>query len=566
MQRNKTEHGEPIVYSPESRNFFLYHLQGIVEKLLDFKESSPVKLNDSGKFNVDINAVMRSSRIHHGGEKLSDIIQNFSENILDQSLNFGSPAFLAHPDNGSGVAAMLGDFARGMMQQNLVSYEYSPAATYVEYALLQQIRAIIGYKINDPTEFSASQKKSGFFDNYIFGQSDNHHKNNNENQGDFSVGLAGGAFLFGGTHANFIGLLTAREKIKKRLIKNGQLYNPRKMKILTKIPYAHYSMRRSAFLLGLGNSDLTDEQIRDMGLSRDMRVNVESKNYKMSIYDLEVKINSVLDAGEEVMSIFAIAGDSRMVSFDDLREITKIAEKYDIWVHADGCEGGQCLFSPRRRHLWDGVENVNSISLDPHKVLMIPYNLSIFMLRDIEDMGLIDIGTSLVRLGSLSHGTYTPGIGSKDFASLRLWFLLKHLGWDGLAQVIDQRHELAKETARIIEEIPDLLLINKNIDHNAVAFAFCPHDYLNSETFNLDAINSINKQIHHRLNCQSVYYLHMMSSQDDNSILSKTKKEIAILRIMYGNPNTTIEIVKNCLNEVVRIGCEIFEERKSLHN
>lgn len=561
MQDNQTEYGEPIVYNQESREFFLDHLQQIVDKCLDFKDSPPVKLDESGEFNVDVNAIMQISQIKSGGTKLDSVIQDFSKNILDQSLNFGSPAFLAHPDNGSGIAAMLGDVARGMMQQNLVSYEYSPAATYVEYALLQQIREVIGYKINNPTGFSASQKKSGFFDNYIFGQSDKQHENDNDNQEDFSVGLTGGAFVFGGTNANFTGLLAAREKLKQKLAKNGKIYDPRKAKILTKVPYAHYSMRRSASLLGLGNSDLTDEQIRDMNLSRDMRVNVESKNYKMDAYDLELKINKVLEAGEEVMSIFAIAGDSRMVSFDDLREITKVAEKYDIWVHADGCEGGQCLFSPRRRHLWDGVENVNSLSLDPHKVLMIPYNLSIFMLRDIEDMGLIDIGTSLVRLGSLSHGTYTPGIGSKDFASLRLWFLLKHLGWDRLAQEIDRRHDLAKETAKIVEEMPDLLLINKHIEHNAVAFTFCPPEYLNSSNFNLDEINTVNKQIHHRLNCQSGYYLHMMASQDDDAIMSKDRKDITILRAMYGNPNTTIDIVKSCLNEVVRIGHEIFEEK-----
>lgn len=565
MLNNKKERSEPIVYSKENREFFLNHLRKVVQSCLDFKESPPVNRTNGGHFQVNVDSIIKSSKITAEGNFLKDVINSFSENILDQSLNFGSPSFLAHPDNGSSIAAILGDVARGLMQQNLVSYEYSPAATYVEYTLLQQIREVIGFKTKSATAFSVRQKKSGFFDNFIFGQTSINEapegSSDNVDEEDFSVGIAGGSFVFGGTNANLACLLAAREKLKKKLVQQGKIFDPRKVRVLTKLPFAHYSMRRSALLLGLENNDLSDEDLKDMGLSRNVAVNVDSRNYKMDLYDLEVKINETLDNGEEILCIFAIAGDSRMVSFDDLRGISEIAKKYDIWVHADGCEGGQCLFSPRRRHLLDGVENVNSISLDPHKVLMVPYNLSIFMLRDIEDMDLIDIGTSLVRLGSLSHGTYTPGIGSKDFASLRLWFLLKHLGWEKLAQEIDRRHELAKETADIINASTDFLLINKNVEHNAVAFIFCPKAYQHSAQFDLEELNLINKKIHHRLNCESGYYLHMMASQDDDMVLSPDKKNITILRAMYGHPDTNIDIVKNCLEEVKRLGYEIFTER-----
>lgn len=550
---------EPIVYSKENREFFLTHLNKVINACLDFKESPPVKLNSNGKFLVDIDKIFEKSQILVQGNSLESVIDDFSKYILDQSLNFSSPSFLAHPDNGSGIASIIGDVARGLMQQNLVSYEYSPAATYVEYTLLQQIRTIIGYQIFHTKDFSVEQKQSGFFDNYIFGQSLD--KKLGDEFGDFSVDLAGGAFVFGGTNANFTGLLAAREKLKKKISRKGGIYDPRKVRILTKVPFAHYSMRRSASLLGLGNNDLTTEQLKDMRLSQDMRVNIQTQNYKIDIYDLEIKINKVLNDGEEILSIFAVAGDSRMVSFDNLRAITQIAEKYDVWVHADGCEGGQCLFSPNRKHLWDGVENVNSLSLDPHKVLMVPYNLSLFMLRDIEDMRLIDIGTSLVRLGSLSHGTFTPGIGTKDFASLRLWFLLKHIGWERLAKEIDHRHELALGTAELIKYIPELMLINQDIEHNAVAFAFCPLNYFQSDVFSLVEINTINKEIHNRLNGQTGYYLHMMSTQDDNCVLSKDRMDVTILRAMYGNPLTSIEIIENCLREVVRLGREIFNEK-----
>ena len=552
MIRNKYGHTEPLVFEKGSRSFFTAHLDALVERCLDFKERKPFTSDAGRPFELDVEAVVRASQVKDEGEELESILGQFGDALLDQSLNFGAPSFLAHPDNAISLAGVLGDFARSMMHQNLVSYEYSPAATYAEFALLLQLRRLLGYAVAEESESVMSHADSDSFGQFVLGSGQN------SLERGFDVGSVGGAFIFGGTGANFVGMLAAREQLKRQLAERGEIYDPRRVRILTKVPYAHYSLRRGAQLLGLGNYDLTVEQLADTGLSKDVRVDVASDNYRIDVADLERKIEATLDRGEHVLCVFALAGDSRMVSFDDLAAVCRVAQKYDIWVHADGCEGGQCLLSPNRRHLLNGVENVDSFSMDPHKVLMIPYNLSVFLLRNPDHMGLIDIGTSLVRLGSLSYGTYTPGVGSKDFAALRLWFLLKHWGWKRLAEEMDRRHELALKAARLVELAPELRLINPAVEHNAVAFVYCPDGYL-SEGRTVAGLNALNRKLHHRLNSETQFYVHRMDTKDDARVVSSEKESITILRMMFGNPLTDIATVEACLRKVIVIGRECFQ-------
>lgn len=541
---------EALHFGDIDKSAFLGKLEEIAKHCFDFKNGPPIKKNSASGFELDIEDVMSASNIATRGESLDTVIHKFRHSILNQSVNFASPSFLAHPDNGASVAAVLGDFARGMMHQNLVSYEYSPAATYAEYALLKQLRSLIGYK---DAGAHKPEQAPGFFDSYVFGKQ----ADANAFKAPESLGDAGGAFVFGGTGANFSCLLAAREHLKRKLQRENKIYNPRRTKILTKLPFAHYSMRRAGSLLGLGNTDLTPQQLTEHKLSSDFRVDIASRNFKVDLVDLERQIDTTLSAGDDILAIFALAGDSRIMSFDDLDAICDIAEKYDIWVHADACEGGQCLFSPNTRHVMKGIERVNSVSLDPHKTLMLPYALSLFFLRDIENMDYIDASTSLIRLGSLSLGTYTPNVGSKDFSSLRLWFLLKHWGWERIAAEIDRRHTLALEAATYINNSPDLVMLHSQVEHNAVGFVFKPAQ-LKLDEKGIELLVKLNKQIHHALNGEADFYIHMMMCRDDEGRLSTVRPDVAILRMMFGNPSTTPDIVFSCLQRISKIGNELF--------
>lgn len=562
-----THHNEPIVYDRQAHNFFLENQRNLTEKCLAFKDTNPLKRSKT-PYQLNVDNVIKHSQITDEGSPLDTVINDFANHILSQSLNFASPNFMAHPDTGNGIAAMLGDMARTLMQQNMVSYEYSPAATYAEFALLQQIRQRIGFKTTSPQGYSEQQKNQGMLQYFTFAD-------NATNEKDFYLGMTGGTFVYGGTSANLACLFAAREKLKDSLRARNEVYDARKIRIFASEGLAHYSLPEGVMTLGLGNYDLSDAELAKRGWTASDRnpiINVKTKHYRMDIADLRCKLEQTLEKGLIPMCIFAIAGDSTTVSFDDFNALAEIAESYGIWLHADACQGAQCLFSPRRKAtLLQGIEKVDSISLDPHKVLMLPYITSLYMFKDPLDLKLFKprpVDGSPVVANDLSHGRFTPAIGSKDFSSLRLWFFLKHVGWKRLAEEIERRHTLAKDTIALLENYPDLILCNEVTEkqgHNAVAITFCPAKYREEKT-TLAKINNVNKRIHSRLNTETQYFLHMFPSLKDDFgrmkpyVHDSGKHRVTVLRFMFGNPLTTLAIVRDCMDEIQRLGKEEWDK------
>lgn len=516
---------EPLTLSFDSLPFAKEQMLELLDACLSFKLRAPF---DVPPTKMDEAAIIEASKISEAGEALPQIIAQFKESVLPSSLNFSAETFLAHPDCGNSIAALLGDFARALLQQNLSSFDYSPAASVLELQLLRSIRRLVGFPLDE--------------------------------QDKGTLG-AGGAFLFGGAGANFSCLLAARERLRQRMKEEGQCFDPRRTRVLTNRPFTHFSLRRSLYMLGLGNTDLNEAQRRELGVDLECLKDVETSHFHMDYDDLKRKIDETLARGEQIMCIFCTAGDSRMMAFEDLSRVLPVAAEHRLWVHVDACEGGQVLFSPRRRHLMAGVEQADSISMDPHKVLMIPYNLSMYLLREARNLLHVSGGAAtVINQDDRTLGTYTPAVNSKGFISLKLWFMLKHWGWSNLAREIDRRHELALRTGEYVRANPSLLLVNPDITHNAVALLYCPPEL---RAWPLDQINALNRQIHERLNMETQWFVHSFPSQDDERVLSPERKMIYPLRLMFGNPLTSWEMVEDCLEKVVGIGRELAAEARA---
>jgi len=511
---------EPRTLSSESIPFAKESIERLLDACLAFKVRRPFGVPPT---RIDEAGIVRSATIGDDGAPLQSILAEFEETILPSSLNFGADGFLAHPDCGNSIAGIMGALAGSVLQQNLSSFDYSPAASVLELELLRTIRALVGFPVD------------------------------REDKGTLG---AGGAFLFGGAGANFSCLLAARERLRQRLKEQGRRFDPRRTRVLTNRPFTHFSLRRSLYMLGLGNQDLSEEQRRELGVDVESLCDVETTHFRMDYDDLRRKIEHTLGRGEEIMGIFCTAGDSRVMAFDDLERVLAIAREHGLWVHVDACEGGQVLFSPRRRHLMAGIDRVDSVSMDPHKVLMLPYNLSLFLLRDAADLSYVTGGAAtVINQDDRTLGAYTPVVNSKGFISLKLWFMLKHWGWTNLANEIDRRHELALRTAAAVRADERLLLVNELVQHNAVAFLYCPPEL--RAAARIGEVNALNRAIHERLNMETAWFVHSFPSQDDDRVLSPERGMIHPLRMMFGNPLTTWPLVEECLRAVVAIGAEL---------
>lgn len=516
------EPGNLHVLEPSTAEEFGAALEALIESCLAFKFSSPHVIAPRG---IDRDRLRAAAEVSASGADLESVVAWFATEVLPACLNFSAPTFVAHPDAGNSTAGILGGIADAFLQQNLSSFDYSPVATLLETELLRSIRRVVGY---DAEEFG-------------------------------SASAAGGGAVFGGAGANFSCLLAAREHLKRRLAAEGKVFDPRRTRVLANRPFTHFSMRRSLFMLGLGNRDLTAAQRREQGLDEECLFEVASNRFRTDPDDLERQIEAVRARGEEIMCIFAVAGDSRFMAFDDITRLAEIAERHNLWLHVDACEGGQVLFSPRRRHLMAGIERAHSVSLDPHKVLLVPYNLSLFFLREPSWLSYFSGDpTSLISQDETSLGGYTPGINSKSFISLKLLLMLRHWGWDRLAVEIDRRHDLARRAADWINSEPSLRLINPEVSHNAVGFMYVPETADEGADPNrVDGLNSLNRAIHERLNTSTPFFVHAFSTRDDEAQVHDEKGSVFALRMMFGNPLTTWSVVRECLETVVKVGFEL---------
>jgi L-2,4-diaminobutyrate decarboxylase len=483
---------------------------------VEFKQRSPLTT-----FLDDGRDVTIAPAVTDLGVPLEKLVEWLGSVIFPGSLNLGSPTFLAHPDNGSSTAALLGDIASTFLNQNLSSIDYSPVATMLERQLLAELRAVVGFP---------------------------------PSRGEGAL-TAGGGIVFGGSQANFSGLLAAREHLRRRLADQGRRFDPRRTRVLANRPYSHFSLRRSLHLLGLGNADLTGKQLADEGLDRECLHDVAVDGFRTDPVDLEREIVATRKRGEDVMAVFAVAGDSRFMSFDDLDALCDVAHQHDVWVHVDACEGGQVLFSPRTRHLMRGVERADSVSIDPHKVLLVPYNVSAFFLQDPAWLGYFATNpTTLINQEEDSLGGTVPGINSKGFISLKLIMMLRHVGWQRIAEEIDRRHEMALFAAQLIDEHPRLRLLNPEVEHNAVGFAYVPFPQPR-----LDAINDLNREIHRQLNQTTPYFVHAFPSRDGHGVVAAECGSVLALRMMFGNPLGGPKEIAGAIEAVAALGDRLVE-------
>jgi L-2,4-diaminobutyrate decarboxylase len=429
------------------------------------------------------------------GMPVEKIITEFEEKILPYCTNFSSNNFMGFPDAGNSVAALCGSVISDFMQQNLINQSFcAPSATFVEIAVIRWLRETVGYK-------------NEIIDN---------------------IWDTGGIVTTGGTSSNAIAMLIARENKDKNTLTHG-VRNPDQYKIIVPKGIGHYSVKSAQMWIGCGNN----------------LIEVETENFKYNLNELK---KTLLENKGNIMAVVAYAGDSRTMTNDNFSEIATLVKSIDdgIWLHADACHGFSLGFCEKLKNKIKGIEEFDSISTDPHKVMLTPYTVSVLMVRDPKKMKLITSLSDLIMKEEFAFGQVTPFFGSKSWMSLKLWFMMKSFGKSGLDDLITKRHELAKYLAKILEKDPEFIVIN-NVEINSVMFF-----YKGNLKEDPVLLNTLSKKIHKNMLDNGDYHLHQFSIPDSGYFKKNT--ELYPLRFMCGNPNTTKEDIDNLIEYVKIIG------------
>ncbi|GAA5039071.1 amino acid decarboxylase [Marivirga lumbricoides] len=249
-----------------------------------------------------------------------------------------------------------------------------------------------------------------------------------------------GGFVTGATMSNFTSLAVARQWIGKQtgkdFAKDGV---SEKINILSALP--HSSIIKSLAMLGLGSNNFR-------------RVKVEEGNREsIDINDLETKIKEL--HGQPFILITS-AGTVNTVDFDDMQAVSNLKEKYNFWWHIDAAFGAFAKCSPKHKYLLNGWEQADSITVDCHKWLNVPYESAVFFIR--EKYKVLQVETfqnsNAPYLGNpmenFNYLNFLPE-NSRRLKALPVWFALIAYGREGIQDIVENSIEMANHLGKFVE-------------------------------------------------------------------------------------------------------------------
>jgi aromatic-L-amino-acid decarboxylase len=238
-------------------------------------------------------------------------------------------------------------------------------------------------------------------------------------------------------------LLVAREKASNFSENRGGLQAEPKPLIVYSTEEAHSSVRKAALLAGFGNDNLR-------------MVKVDANTHAMSTADLETCIERDIENGRAPAAIIASIGSTGVTAIDPLEQIANIASHHKIWLHVDAAMAGSAMLLPECRYLWQGVENADSISWNPHKWMGTILDCSLFYVRDPQLLiRVMSTNPSYLRSSVDEEATQYRDWGiplGRRFRALKLWFHLRLDGPDAIRDRLRRDLDNAKWFAEQVDK------------------------------------------------------------------------------------------------------------------
>ncbi|MCX5555397.1 pyridoxal-dependent decarboxylase [Streptomyces sp. NBC_00038] len=358
------------------------------------------------------------------------VLAEVNDVVARYSIGQGHSRYLAFPDSGNALAALAGNLLSPLLNQNLIAVDRSaPSATFVEAQVIEWLRELVGYPTAPLTELRGVKDVSGLW-------------------------------TTGGHLSNHIAMLAALGHTFPDARKHGLRGLDTQPAVVMAGPIAHYSHSDAAFHLGLGW-----DAILSTGAKQGYTTDPEAVD----------RLLSDPPSGRTPFMVVGVAGNCRTTGLDDLEALGEVCRKHGVWFHVDACHGGSLIFNDRLRqqHL-RGIEQADSVSLDPHKGLFTPYPSSYVLFREREVLTQFSRHTTTVMADDCwDLGLITPFLGSRGFQSLPTWMLLRHVGTRVLGAMVEARQALVRYLERRLDETGLFVRLN-DVDFYRLAFVFCP--------------------------------------------------------------------------------------------
>ncbi len=297
------------------------------------------------------------------------------ESLLNNSFNPVHPGSLAHLDPPPLIFSILGDLIAAGLNNNLLAYELSPSVTMLEESLCKWFAKKIGFN-------------------------------------DFSGGIAAS----GGTLSNLNALIAARNNA-------GLATNPNSVLFISED--AHSSFVKCMRVMGLDTNNL-------------VRIKTDNRG-RMDINDLRKSLDKCLLENKKIFAIVATLGTTVRGAIDPIKEISEICKQRKIWLHIDGSIGGIFAITSIPIEGLNNINQANSITINPQKIIGITKTSSMLLVSDISSLE-NTFNTGLPYISSKENIINRGEIGiqgSRPAEVIKLWLGLRFLGLNGIENILN---------------------------------------------------------------------------------------------------------------------------------
>jgi aromatic-L-amino-acid decarboxylase len=243
---------------------------------------------------------------------------------------------------------------------------------------------------------------------------------------------------------------------------------------------SHYSFVKSVDILGLGRENLRK-------IESDERFHIRTDA-------LRRRIEADLDAGHLPVCIAGAAGATSTGVIDPLDELAAIAREYRLWFHVDAAYGGALAMSEKYRERLRGIERADSVTIDPHKWMFVPFAAGALLVREGGRVLRDAFDTTAEYLSDERGGEDVPfdffrygQLGSRRFNALKIWFALKTLGTRGYADIIERQIELTTHLAARIAALENFECVGE-VETAVCCLRFVPAEMRGAEGAELNAV------------------------------------------------------------------------------